>query len=232
MFKNIKVNRISDEIARQIKQMVLKNELKSGDKLPSELELAEMFSVSRTAVREALFSLEAQELIERKKSGGTVIKQFSSAKLFESIVFTPKNDLKMFSDFVEARKILETQIIDLAVERSVPEDLDLIEESLVSLEGEIVQGENGVESDIMFHLSLAACTHNQVLIILIKSISDLLRSNREKTLSYPGRMLECLQEHRRIFSAVKNKDAPQARKLITEHLEKVIVIAQQIYNRP
>jgi GntR family transcriptional repressor for pyruvate dehydrogenase complex len=130
MFKNIKINRISDEISFQIKQMVLKNELQSGNKLPTELELAEMFSVSRTAVREALCSLEAQGLIERKKSGGTVIKQFTANKILESIIFAPKSDLQMFTDFMEARKVLESQIVVLAIEKSQTEDLELIEQSL------------------------------------------------------------------------------------------------------
>jgi GntR family transcriptional regulator, transcriptional repressor for pyruvate dehydrogenase complex len=229
MFKNIKINRISDEISFQIKQMVLKNELQSGNKLPTELELAEMFSVSRTAVREALCSLEAQGLIERKKSGGTVIKQFTANKILESIIFAPKNDLQMFADFMEARKVLESQIVVLAIERSQVEDLELIQQSLSNLEVEIIQKGNGVESDIMFHLSLAACTHNQVLISVIKSISDMLRTNREKTLQYPGRLLECLKEHRAIFAAIKSKHTIEAQRLIVFHLDQALHIAHQIY---
>jgi GntR family transcriptional repressor for pyruvate dehydrogenase complex len=230
MFKNIKINRISDEIADQIKQILLKGELSPGDKLPTELELSEMFSVSRTAVREALFCLETQGLIERKKSGGTVIKYFSPLKLCESIVFTPKTDLEMFLDFMEARKMLETQIIGSAVARGQPKDFELIEHSLRCLENEIINGSNGVEADIMFHQSLAACTHNQVLITLIKSIGDMLRQNREKTLRFPGRLLECLKEHRSIYAAVKAKNAGQAQQLIQAHLDQVVRIANQIYN--
>ncbi|HBE79458.1 MAG TPA: hypothetical protein DDW65_17035 [Firmicutes bacterium] len=209
--------------------MVLKNELQSGNKLPTELELAEMFSVSRTAVREALCSLEAQGLIERKKSGGTVIKQFTANKILESIIFAPKNDLQMFADFMEARKVLESQIVVLAIERSQVEDLELIQQSLSNLEVEIIQKGNGVESDIMFHLSLAACTHNQVLISVIKSISDMLRTNREKTLQYPGRLLECLKEHRAIFAAIKSKHTIEAQRLIVFHLDQALHIAHQIY---
>lgn len=231
MFKNIKVNRISDEIALQIKQMILADELRPGDKLPAETELAEQFSVSRTAVREALFNLEAQGLIDRKKSGGTLVKQFHSLKLLESIVFAPKNDLEMFLDFMEARKVLETQIIMLAAERSGPKDFELIELSLAKLEDEILRGGNGVESDIMFHQSLAACTHNQVLITLITSISDMLRANREKTLQYPGRLLECLKEHRQIYEALAKKDVSLAQRLILDHLDRVITIAPKVHNK-
>ncbi len=228
MFKNIKINRISDEIAFQIKEMVLKNELQSGNKLPTELELAEMFSVSRTAVREALCSLEAQGLIERKKSGGTVIKQFSASKILESIVFAPKSDLEMFADFMEVRKVLESHIVSLAIEKSQPGDFELIEQSLMNLESEIIQEGNGVESDIMFHLSLAACTHNQVLISLIKSISDMLRISREKTLKYPGRLLECLKEHKAIYMAMKSTDTGEAKRLMMYHLDQALHIAHKI----
>ncbi len=231
MFKNIKINRISDEIAFQIKQLILQNQLKSGDKLPTELELAERFSVSRTAVREALFSLEAQGLIERKKSGGTIIKQFSSAKLLESIVFAPKNDLEMFADFMETRAVLEAHVVVLAIERGLPQDFELVEQSLSSLETEILQGGDGVASDVMFHQSLAACTHNQVLITLITSISDMLRLNRQQTLQYPGRLLECLKEHQAIFAAVRRQDSAEAQRLIRLHLDKALKIAYRLANK-
>jgi GntR family transcriptional repressor for pyruvate dehydrogenase complex len=232
MFKNIKVHRISDEISFQIKQLVLKNELKSGDRLPTELELAEMFSVSRTAVREALFSLEAQGLIERKKSGGTVIKRFNSAKIFESIVFAPKSDLEMFADFMETRSVLEAHVVVLAIERGLPKDFELVQQSLENLETEILQGGNGVASDVLFHQSLAACTHNQVLITLITSISDMLRVNREQTLQYPGRLLECLKEHKAIFAAIRERETAEAQRLIRLHLDNALKIAYQLDNRP
>lgn len=228
MFNNIRASRVSDEIVFQIQQLMLEHKLKPGDRLPPETELADRFSVSRTSVREALSILESRGLIDRRKSGGTLIKQFSVNKILESLIFTPKSDHDMFLDFMEARQIIEIHILSLAVERARPEDFQRVQSTLDMLENDIKSGNNGVEADVLFHQSLAACTRNQVLISIIKSISDMLRSTRVKTLQVPGRLRECLQEHSLILEAVKNRDEVLAQKRMFAHLNRVLDISKEI----
>lgn len=229
MFQNIRSNRLSDEIVSQIQKLILEQKLKPGDRLPPEIELADQFSVSRASVREAFSILETQGLIERRKSGGTSVKHFSVPKVLESIIFSPKLDRDMFQDFMEARQIIEIHILSLAVERAEPEDIRRVESTLLMMENDIIEGNNGVESDILFHQSLAACTKNQVLISIIKSISDMLRETRSKTLQVPGRLQVCLQEHRQILDALRNKDVVLAQKRMFTHLTRVVEISSDIF---
>lgn len=231
MFKNIKTSRVSDKIVAQIKQLVLEEKLKAGDKLPPEPELAEQFSVSRTSVREALSILESQGIVERKKSEGTIIKHFSVIKVFESIILSPKSDLEMFLDLMEARKLVEVNLLRSVVDRCEPEGAHRVEMALKMMEKEILNGYTGVDSDILFHLNLAACANNQVLISIVKSISDMLTETRSKTLQVPGRLIICLEEHRLIWEAVQNKDLKLAQERMLEHLNCVIRIASTIYGQ-
>lgn len=231
MFKNIRTSRVSDKIVAQIKQLVLEEKLNAGDKLPPEPELAEQFSVSRTSVREALSILESQGIVERKKSEGTIIKRFSMLKLFESIVMGPKSDFDMFLDLMEARKLVEVSLLRFVVDRYDPEGAHRVEMALHMMEKEVCHGYTGVDSDILFHLNLAACANNQVLISIVKSISDMLTETRSKTLQVPGRLKICLEEHRLIWEAVQNKDLQLAQERMLAHLNCVIKIASSIYGQ-
>lgn len=220
MFKSIKQPRVSDQIVDQINKLLLTRALQPGQRLPTETELAEEFGVSRSAVREAFSALEFQGVIERRKNG-TFLREYSLSRILDTVELPQKLDHELFADLIEARIKLELQIIDLACERADETDLLRMESALSLMEEELLTGESGIDADIFFHQCLAAATKNQVLAGLGRSIGRMLKDTRMKTLQAPGRLAECLKEHRSIYEAVKRHDVEAGRRLIQEHLKVV-----------
>jgi len=220
MFKNIKQPRVSDQIVDQIHNLLLTRALKPGQRLPTETELADEFGVSRSTVREAFSVLEVQGVIERRKNG-TFLRKYSLNRILDAVELPRKMDHELFADLIEARIHLELQVIDLACKRVEETDLLRMETAIQMMEDDLVAGRSGVEADIFFHQCLAVATKNQVLAGIGRSFGQMLKETRMKTLQAPGRLAECLKEHRQIYEAVKNHDTDTARILIQEHLKVV-----------
>lgn len=221
MFASVKTSRVSDEIVAQIHQMLMDGRLGPGDRLVPEVEMAEQMGVSRASVREALSILESQGIVERRKSGGTYIRRYSLQATIDALSACPKSDKEMFSDFIEARELLELSVLKLAVDRGDQRTYRLVESALKVMEEVIAKGASAVEADILFHQAIAACAQNAVLVSLVKTLNSMLQDMREKTLAYPGRLPECLEEHRNIYEAVRSRDLKRARQEMINHFNKV-----------
>src|SRR4030067_2918372 len=93
LFKPVKKSRVYEEIVDKIKDVIEKGRLQSGENLPGERELAEVFRVSRSSVREALRSLESQGFLESRQGDGTYIAGHpvdSLVHTLASVIFTEK----------------------------------------------------------------------------------------------------------------------------------------------
>ena len=132
MFKPIKKAKVYEEIVAKVKEMIEKGRFKSGDQLPVERELAEVFRVSRSSVREALRSLESQGFIESRQGDGTYIASQpieSLVRPLASVIFTEKDDqMELF----EMRRMIEPDLAYLAAERATEEEIGMLEKVLVA----------------------------------------------------------------------------------------------------
>ncbi|MFZ5900522.1 MAG: FadR/GntR family transcriptional regulator [Bacillota bacterium] len=228
MFQNVKATRVSDQIVAQLRRLLLEGRLKPGQRLPTETELAEKFAVSRASVREALSVLESEGLVERRKNGGTFLRRYSLHRVLSAVEFPKKLDREMFFDLVEAREKLELQIVELAAARADDLDLLSIRRTLEMMEQDIAAGRSGIEADILFHQRLAVATKNQVLAGLARSIGQMMKETRARTLRVPGRLAACLAEHRAIYEAVRDGDAARGSRLLREHLARVREILAEL----
>ena len=153
MFKPIKKAKVYEEIVAKIKDMIEKGRFKSGDQLPVERELAEVFRVSRSSVREALRSLESQGFIESRQGDGTYIASQpveSLVRPLASVIFTEKDDqMELF----EMRRMIEPDLAYLAAERATEEEIDMLEKVLVLQEEQIDRGglRNGRGQEFPLH---------------------------------------------------------------------------------
>ena len=128
MLEQDKNSKVYEQVIEEIKNQIKTGKLKKGDKLPSERDMVELFSVSRTSVREAMRALEVIGLIERKQGAGNYIKTNFDDSLFEpiSVMFMlQKNSL---DDIVELREILESYCIKLAVRNISESEIETISE--------------------------------------------------------------------------------------------------------
>jgi GntR family transcriptional repressor for pyruvate dehydrogenase complex len=224
LFKPVKKTRVYEEIVVKVKHMIEKGRLNSGDQLPSERELAEVFNVSRSSVREALRSLETQGYLESRQGDGTYIARQPLESLVNplaTVIFTEKDgQIELF----EMRRLIEPQLAFLAAERATPEEIVMLGKALELQENAFAQGESGTEVDKAFHYILAKAAKNKVLLRIIDNIMDLLAETRDKYLQVEGRPERSLARHREILSAIKSGDKELAARVMQEHLEDIEVI--------
>lgn len=218
MFKPIKKTRVYEEIVAKIKDMIEKGRLKSGDQLPVERELAEIFNVSRSSVREALRSLETQGFLESRQGDGTYIASQpveSLVRPLASVIFSEKDgQMELF----EMRRLIEPQIAYLAAERASQDEIESMEEALKLQEDEVARGETGTDVDKKFHYIMANATRNKVFLRIMDGIMEILAESRDKYLQVEGRPEKSIARHRLILNAIKARDRERAERLMREHL--------------
>ena len=218
LFKPVKKMKIYEEIVAKVKDMIEEGRLKSGEKLPGERELAEVFHVSRSSVREALRSLESHGYLESRQGDGTYIAKQPVESLvtpLASVILTEKDgQMELF----EMRRMIEPHVAYLAAERATPEEILMMEEALELQEEEIAQGGTGTEVDKSFHYLMAKATKNKVFIRIADSIMDLLAESRDKYLQVEGRPEKSILRHRQLLEAIKAGDQDLAAKIMREHL--------------
>jgi GntR family transcriptional regulator, transcriptional repressor for pyruvate dehydrogenase complex len=131
---------VPEEVFEQIATDVLSGEMQPGEALPSERRLAEVFGVSRPAVREALKRLSAASLVEVRQGGVTTVRDFrrhAGLDLLPQLLFRDGElDLAVFRSMLDARLRIGPKVAELAAERHGPELAESIEESLRTLETE------------------------------------------------------------------------------------------------
>lgn len=224
-FKPIKTKKIYQEVIEQIKELIADGTLHPGDKLISERELAEKLGVGRSAVREAFRSLETMGLIEIRPGEGTFVREASVHKLIEPLAMVMLMEKKHNRDILEVRKIIEVGAAELAAERRTEDELHRIEEALKQMKEDMDKGLSGEETDYRFHKAVAESAHNPLIIRLWHTVGDSMQQAmkvaREKFFNAIGTKERLLDEHRKIYEAIKDKDAAKAAEYMLDHLAKV-----------
>jgi GntR family transcriptional repressor for pyruvate dehydrogenase complex len=221
MLKAVKKRRVYEDIVRQINHLIQRGKLKRGDQLPAERELVDTFKVSRASVREAIFYLEAMNLVRRRQGDGTYVIASNEEALVEPLatsLFHEKDDL---IDIFSLRKIIEPEVAQRASENAAPEEIAELEEILKEQKREVARGTNPIRTDSDFHHCLARIARNRVLERLLLALFDLLRQTRETYLQPAERKRRSLQGHQKILFAVKRGNPTAARKAMRRHLEEI-----------
>jgi GntR family transcriptional repressor for pyruvate dehydrogenase complex len=218
--KPVKKRTLSADIAEQIKQMIQTKQLKLGEKLPGERELATMFEVGRSSVREAILILESIGLVKKTMQGSFISDSFNLAQFdFTCGLFLNEDDYK---DLYEARKIIESSTVGLAVVNSDAQDIELLEEISAKMEKEKNINKFAL-LDLKLHLSIAYCSKNKVLSQLIGTLSDLLRTQMTNKYHISVDKIKAVNnaliQHRQIIDAIKNKDKDKAIRIMYQHLD-------------
>lgn len=219
MLEPLVKTRLYEEIVKQIVDRIKSGDLKPGDKLPTERELAAQLKVSRTAIREALRSLEVMGLIDSKVGSGTYVREVSLDSLMDAFAGILKQNERMVVELIEVRMLLEVEIAKLAAKRRTEDNLRAIENALELIEKEIEQGELGYEGDNAFHTELTKAAENLALSSIHNLCGELLSSTRKAALMALDSPKTSLDYHRRIYEAVKAQDAEEAGRIMKEHLE-------------
>jgi GntR family transcriptional repressor for pyruvate dehydrogenase complex len=221
----VQKQRVYQSIVEQIKTSIERGELKPGDRLPSERDLAEALSVSRSAVREAITALESARLIRIMPGIGVFLEEDRNKDLiFRMNEIIVQRDSSLI-ELLEVRQALEGQAAYMAAMRHSESDLQAIREALQALEQSVDSGVIAAEEDFVFHLRIVEAAHNGMLLETVRLFSDKCRiglyKSRSESMSIPGQRRAVLEEHRSIFAAIERRDAVQAQQMMWEHLQHV-----------
>ncbi|HEU5370069.1 MAG TPA: FadR/GntR family transcriptional regulator, partial [Ktedonobacterales bacterium] len=175
MYTPIRSNKVYEQIAEQIEQLILSGKLRSGDRLPTERELAEQFGASRTAVREAMKTLAQKGLVDMRPGRGTIVIDGTTQAMRHSLGLMMRVGQVGGSDeLVEVREILEPEIAALAAARAGEEHIAALREAVAIMDASLDDADAYIAADNNFHRALAKATHNTLILAFLDSIVGLL----------------------------------------------------------
>jgi GntR family transcriptional repressor for pyruvate dehydrogenase complex len=216
--------KVNEEIARRLLDQIRRHELRPGDQLPSERQLATLFRASRGSVREALRLLELSGVIVSRQGGGNFVTDTLPGASTQPLSQFLERQREHLLDVSEARRMFEPRIAYLAAERAMPEDIAALHRAVQEQERGLRENDvvAMVHADRQFHQALAEAARNQTFIMLHNYLSDLVSGDRREAIeSRSLRRAQSPIDHHEIFDAVAAGDAPGASAAMLQHLKNV-----------
>ena len=217
-----KATKLYEDIAARMIAQIHAGTLRPGDRLPPERALAEEYGVSRTAIREALRSMEMMGCVESRVGEGTFIKSPSLQNIVDPFSMVLTQNRQLGSELIEVRLILETEVAALAARRRTDEQLTDLEQAIQDMKGDIESGGMGVEADAAFHSILAEAAGNEALHVMLDMCEGMLSRTRPITQAVKGVPKMALKDHAAICEAIRIRDEKAARRLMRTHLNRAL----------
>ncbi|EIE98213.1 FadR/GntR family transcriptional regulator [Saccharomonospora glauca] len=210
---------VTDSAIEAIKQMIVDGELRPGDRLPREADLAERLGLSRNSLREAVRALSLIHVLDVRQGDGTYVTSLEPALLMDAMGFVVdfhRDDTVL--QFLEVRRILEPAATALAALRMPQSEIDELGALLDSL-GTEPTVEELVANDLEFHHRIAAGAGNQVLCSFVDSVSGRTqRARMWRGITQDAAVERTLAEHRAIQRALAERQPEVARSWATVHI--------------
>lgn len=215
-----KARRAFEEVALHIKESIFSGVHKAGQRLPSEIELAQQFGVSRPTIREALRTLELSGFITIKTgvSGGPIVKDTvltTISNLFMDVFQMEKITVK---EFTAARLAIERIILDDAIIKIDEEDIKNLRENIEQANALLANNEVATGANFDFHSLLAQASKNRVFIILEKTMNAINYDLRSRTPVNHKTTKAAVEDHEKLLDALIRKDLKSASKILEEHI--------------
>ena len=214
---------LSTAIVAQLRDMVMNGELRPGEQLPGHRDLARMFGVSVTSVREAISALVSAGVLEAHHGRGTFVATSLRPDVGSSTwLGQPMNDTE-HDELVEAREVLECAMARLAAQRATGEQIQSLRDTVAEMALSARDAERYLEADLAFNMTLAAAAHNRVLLRAMHAIRAMLRreirSGLERELAEEGELHRGLAWHAGLAEAIASHDAARAEAMTLHMME-------------
>jgi len=212
---------ISEDMVDQLVSSILRREMKPGEKLPSERDLMEAFSAGRSSVREALRSLALVGLTETRPGEGTFVSEDAWEFVTRPFVWKSLLVREHALELVEARRVVEGELIAMVAKRGHARCAERLTESLSAMEASLDDPERYLDADLEFHTAVAECAGNRLLLQFLAGLRSLLREFIREVLMVPGSASVALEQHKAMLEAVRAGDSADARQAMHNHLDYV-----------
>lgn len=214
------INRTSvvDEVIDRLIALIVNENLKPGDKFPTERELISRLAVGRSSLREAIKTLSAVGALEVKRGSGIIVGHGDTSILAKPLAWGMFLSRSSVGEIIEARSVIETALAGWAAERRSDEDVAIIGELLDKLEKSQNDKKNYIEYDLKFHLAIANAAQNKVLIQVLNIFQHILRVWMEITYDETQGAKDSMIAHHKIYEAILARDADAASRIMQEHI--------------
>ncbi len=211
-----------------IKEMILEEQFSPGDRLPTEMELAERFGVSRHKLREGLQGLTALGIIESSPRRGMKICSYDAGIWAENLAFHGRVTGYELVEAYEARVAMELSVIPVVVHKATDDDWMRFERLLLEMDLAMAEQRMDlyVQADQDFHELLVEATHNPLLQMLqpmvrwiFLEIQRTLDATEESKQGWLESEEQGWKDHREIVSAMRRGDVVGAQAVMKSHLE-------------
>ncbi|MFT8708156.1 MAG: FadR/GntR family transcriptional regulator [Sporolactobacillus sp.] len=228
----INSKKIYEKITDALLGLIRSGELRPGDRMAPVGTLAAEFGVGRSAVREALSALRAMGLVEMRQGEGTYVRAFSSDTLSKYLATGLLMESREIDDLLDIRELLESDAASRAAFRGNAEQINDILLALESMKETNESATAGEDADFAFHMAIARASGNRLLAQLMASVSKTIVTAMRETrrlwiFSQKSALKKMDQQHRRIYQAIVNGEAQQARQAMLDHLDSVRKIVKQ-----
>ncbi|HEY7850736.1 MAG TPA: FadR/GntR family transcriptional regulator [Ktedonobacterales bacterium] len=224
MYQPVERSKLYAQIVEQIQGRIVRGELRAGDRLQPERELAASFGASRTAVREALKTLAQMGLVAVHQGRGAIVTDNTSDAMRSSLgLMLRVNHLHSPDALVELRAIIEPEIAALAAERATEAHIEALREAVATMERSLCQADAYIAADSQFHRTLALASRNPLIVALVDSIVGLLAEQRALIFAVPGGPERGQVFHKTLLAAIERRDSELASAAMRAHLAQVSV---------
>ena len=207
---------LGSQIEDELMKYIWEQPVEIGEKIPNEFELAEMFGVGRSTIREAVKGLVSKGVLEVRRGSGTYVINTNSVENDPLGLSKQKDKFKLALDLFEVRLMLEPEIAANAAKNATEEELVQLKQLCDETEETYLSGKNHIPKDIDFHTCIAGCSKNEVVEILMPIINSAVMTFAN--LTHRTLMKETIETHRAITDAILARDSIGAKCAMITHL--------------
>lgn len=214
-------DRLSDQVARELQAMICNQLYQIGDKLPVENDLAQMFSVSRITIREAVRMLSIMGILDVRQGDGTFVKSLSPESFMRPLIPMLSLNKKNLEDIFEVRMLIECKAAELAAQFATDEQIEVLQGLYDKMEACALNGDLDTynDYDANYHYEIARFSSNEVLKTILGLLGDMLKDAIMASISPPNALTTSLIYHKKILESIARHDSASASEYMQAHLK-------------
>jgi GntR family transcriptional repressor for pyruvate dehydrogenase complex len=234
MLKPVEKQRVAEEIAEQLRALILNGQYPPGSKLPPERELSKRLRVNRASLREALKKLEHLGLVRIRQGDGTRVQNFMETggiELVQHLLPLAGGKPELIRDLLEFRRIMGREIARLAAARGAKDGTVRLR-ALADKADQTTNAAELFDLDFEFYVAVAAMCGNQVMLLLINTVRDGVRGFMPLLANLAGPQDQVRKHHRELIAAIEKGDVNNAGRVADEYLKMGAELAGRMGGRP
>ena len=218
IIRPLRSGQTTEQVVGRVYELIKRDGLQPGERLPPERELAKQLGISRPALRAGLSSLVSMGVLQSRQGAGTFLRDGPPALDSEPLRLLAQLHGFSFEHMFETRLILEVGAAGLAAERATGEQLATMSEEIADMFASLKDPQQFLVHDVAFHRAVAASSGNPTLATLVDMVSAILYERRRDTIGRAHDFNEALELHRKIYRAIRARQPDEAREAMREHI--------------